>query len=81
MANPIIEKRHVTMTNAVATATGVEVHTADDYVPVDVLDAYIVDAKLRWQLVNVESDEHDAGPGGDAGSTADLSALNTKDAI
>ena len=76
MADPIIEKRRVTMTSAVATATGIETHTVEDFVPVEILDAYVADAKTRWQLVDVASDEHDAGPGGDGGPTADLSNLN-----
>jgi hypothetical protein len=63
-----IEKRKVTMTNAVAAPGGVQTHVATDHVPLDILDAYVADAKLRWQSVQV-GDEHDPGPGGDDGET------------
>lgn len=62
------EKRKVTMTSVVATADGVARHQAVDFVPVDILDAYVADAKQRWQLVEV-GEGHDPGPGGDGGDT------------
>lgn len=42
---------------------------ATDYVRPDHLDAYLADARTKWQLVEV-SDEPDAGPGGYEGATA-----------
>jgi len=66
---PEITKRRVTMTNAIALPDGkTETHVAVDYVRPDHLDAYVTDARLRWQLVEV-SDEPDAGPGGYDGAT------------
>lgn len=64
----VAEKRRVTMTNAVATPQGVQIHEATDFVPVDILDAYVADANTRWQSVTV-GDEHDPGPAGDDGET------------
>lgn len=68
---PRIEKRKVIMQSAVMlsdqTTGQIE---ATDYVPVDILDAYVADARTRWQLVTIpEPDKHDPGPGGDAGET------------
>ncbi len=68
MADETITKRRVTMTSVVAKPGGVETHQAVDYVRPDFLDAYVTDAKTRWQLVEV-SDEPDAGPGGYHGQT------------
>lgn len=66
---PTVEKRRVTMRTAVAGPGGSTLsHEAVDYVPVDVLDAYVADAQTRWQSVEV-GDTHDAGPGGDKGDT------------
>ncbi len=66
---PEITKRRVTMTNAIALPEGkVEMHVATDYVRPDHIDAYVADAKLRWQLVEI-SDEPDAGPAGFDGAT------------
>ncbi len=65
-----IDKRRVTMTTFVALADGkVSKHEAVDYVRPDFLDAYVADARTRWQSVAV-SDEPDAGPGGYDGDTA-----------
>ena len=50
------------------TATGPQIHEAIDYVPLEILAAYVADAKTKWQLVEV-GDEHDSGPGGDDGET------------
>lgn len=75
MAEPEITKRRVEMRSSVAVGVDAEGHTlyqdhiATDYVRPDFLDAYVADAKTRWQLVTV-SDEPDAGPGGYHGQTA-----------
>lgn len=65
-----ITKRRVTMrTVALNAASGeLETHEAVDFVPLDFLDAYVADARGRWQFVAV-SDEPDAGPGGWHGAT------------
>jgi hypothetical protein len=74
-AEPEITKRRVTMTSTVLVGRddkGRELTmtaTATDHVTPDFLDAYLVDARTRWQLVEV-SDEPDAGPGGYHGQTA-----------
>jgi hypothetical protein len=74
MAN-IIEKRHVRLYNGVVTAFDadgnpvIDHHEAHDYVPVDILPAYLADARTRWAVVEVVADTHDAGPGGDDGWT------------
>jgi hypothetical protein len=70
---PDTDKRKVTMRNFVTTvdedgAPQVHTHEATDYVPPDILDAYVADAQTRWQSVTV-SDETDAGPGGADGET------------
>lgn len=62
------DKRRVTMTNAIAVPGGVLTHVATDYVPDDILDAYVADARTRWQSVEV-SDDVDHGPGGPDGET------------
>jgi hypothetical protein len=69
----VVDKRRVTMTNAVAfTDEKGNAHTrsvqAIDFVRPDVLDAYVEDAGRRWQDVQV-SDEPDAGPAGYDGAT------------
>ncbi len=65
--NEQITKRRVTMTGAYTVdADGmVTVHPCEavDYVPPDVLDLYVADARKRWTSVEV-STEPDAGPGG-----------------
>jgi hypothetical protein len=69
-----ISKRRVTMTNSTPFAVDsdgevlYQTHVATDYVPTEILDAYVADAKTRWALVDV-GDEHDPGPGGDKGDT------------
>jgi hypothetical protein len=64
-------KYKVTMTNVVAAGPNqVHTHQAEDYVPEDILDAYVADARLRWQNVDVDYDAgHNPGPGGDDGAT------------
>jgi hypothetical protein len=44
-------------------------HEAVDYVPGEILDAYVEDARTRWGFVEVDQ-EPDAGPGGYHGPTA-----------
>jgi len=69
-----VEKRKVTMTNQVLAgrdsdgALRYHTHEAVDFVPTDILDAYVEDAKTRWALVD-SGDTHDPGPGGDDGDT------------
>lgn len=41
----------------------------NDYIPVDILDAYLEDARTRFQVVEVVADEHNPGPAGDDGHT------------
>lgn len=75
-----IDKRRVTMKNVTLLANG-ETATleATDYVRPDHLDAYVADAKTRWQFVEV-SEEPDAGPGGYHGQTAVPASLDLPDA-
>lgn len=69
-ADPRVTKRKVTMTSLSALPNGdVATHQAVDYVRPDFLDAYIADARTKWQNVEV-SDEPDAGPGGYHGQTS-----------
>ncbi len=73
MSEPSIEKRKVTMTTVEAHMSDdgqvvVGEHKAVDYVPVDILEAYVADARTKWQHVAV-GDEHDPGPAGDSGDT------------
>lgn len=71
---PEITKRRVTMRTDVVTgrdAKGkpiVATVEAVDYVRPDHLDAYVADARTRWQTVEV-SEEPDAGPAGYHGAT------------
>lgn len=76
MTEPTVTpKRRVTMTSVIARPGGViETHEAIDYVPADILDAYVTDAKTRWQAVDI-SDDEDHGPAGPDGDTADLEHL------
>lgn len=68
--DPRVDKRRVTMTSISLGANGETVkHEAVDYVRPDHLDAYVADARTKWQSVTV-SDEPDAGPGGYEGQTA-----------
>lgn len=72
---PEITKRRVTMRSISAAPDGTAVLEAVDYVRPDFLDAYVADARTRWQVVEV-SDEPDAGPGGYDGSTYIPEGLN-----
>lgn len=75
MAGEQITKRRVTMRSR--QFQGVDSDGRDvfmeteavDYVRPDFLDAYVLDARRKWQSVEV-SDEPDAGPGGYHGQTA-----------
>lgn len=67
--DPRVDKRRVTMRSAVLAADGnPHIHECVDYVRPDFLEAYVADARTRWQVVTV-SDEPDAGPGGYHGQT------------
>lgn len=71
----VIEKRHVRGRNTAVIGYDdegnvlLQNHEFHDYVPVELVDAYVADAKTRWQYVEVVSDDHDAGPAGDKGAT------------
>ncbi len=77
--DPRVTKRRVTMRSIVLTPNGPMEHEATDYVRPDHLEAYVADAKKRWQLVEV-SDEPDAGPGGYEGQTFAPTHLDVPDA-
>ena len=74
MSDETITKRKVTMRSIVAVEPsperpdGILTIEASDFVRPDFLDAYLADARLRWQSVTV-SDEPDAGPAGFHGET------------
>ena len=68
-AEPEVTKRRVTMRSVSLDASGATIEMeAVDYVRPDILDAYVADARTRWQTVTV-SDEPDAGPAGYHGQT------------
>ncbi len=79
--DPRVTKRRVTMKTISLSADGhtTLVHEAVDYVRPDHLDAYVADARTRWQSVTV-SDEPDAGPGGYEGETHVPAHLDLPDA-
>lgn len=69
MVDPVVDKRKVTMKSVALASDGQTVETVcEDYVRPDFLDAYVADARTRWQFVSV-SEEPDAGPGGYDGPT------------
>ena len=76
-----VTKRKVTMRSITLSADGSTTleHVAEDFVRPDHLDAYVADARTKWQSVEV-SDEPDAGPGGYEGATAVPSHLDLPDA-
>ena len=79
-----VTKRRVTMTTYVTVPqengeVRVEKHEVVDYVRPDFLDAYVADARTRWQTVTV-SDEPDAGPGGYEGATVIPATLDHPEA-
>lgn len=76
LPEPQITKKRVTMRTA-GIAPGmtdnagqpvIQITEGVDYVREDFLDAYVADARRRWQTVEV-SEEYDAGPGGYHGAT------------
>ncbi len=68
-ADPRVDKRRVTMRSVTLDGAGNTItHQAVDYVRPDFLDAYVADARTRWQAVEV-STKPDAGPGGYDGKT------------
>ena len=70
-----VTKRKVTMTSIEQRDGEVVKYEATDYVRPDILDAYVADARTRWQDVTV-ADEPDAGPGGYHGMTHVPANLN-----
>lgn len=79
-ASPQVTKRKVTMRNIQLAPDGATVEQkAEDYVTPDFLDAYVADARTRWQHVEV-SDKPDAGPGGYDGATVIPARLDHPDA-
>lgn len=83
--DPRVTKRRVTMRNVIASGVDADGKTVmtetemTDYVRPDHLDAYVEDARRRWQVVTV-SDEPDAGPGGYDGETYVPEHLDLPDA-
>lgn len=70
---PEITKRRVTMKRAVMVPDGdVYQYEAIDYVLPEDIEAYVTDARTRWDYVAV-SEEPDAGPGGYHGETRTFS--------
>lgn len=79
-ADPRVTKRRVEMRSVQLLPDGTLAESkAVDYVRPDHLDAYVADARTRWQSVAV-SDEPDAGPGGFEGQTAVPAGIGTPDA-
>lgn len=72
--DPRIDKRRVTMTSHLVVGSDdegnaiLQTYQATDYVRPDLLDAYVAEARTRWQSMEV-SDEPDAGPAGYDGAT------------
>lgn len=75
--DPRITKRKVTMTSWITVPTEVdgpdgpiklEKHEVVDFIRPDFLDAYVEDARTRWQQVRI-SEQPDAGPAGYDGAT------------
>jgi hypothetical protein len=78
--DPRVDKRRVTMRSVTLTADGATAtQEAVDYVRPDHLEAYVADARTRWQFVEV-SEEPDAGPGGYEGQTFVPESLAVPDA-
>lgn len=67
--DPRVDKRKVTMKSVRLLPDGrTAEYVATDYVRPDHLEAYVADARTRWQHVEV-SETPDAGPGGYEGQT------------
>lgn len=63
------DKHKVTMRSMGLAPNGeMQPFEATDYVPEDMLEVYVADARTRWQYVEV-SEGYDAGPGGADGPT------------
>jgi hypothetical protein len=77
--DPRIDKRRVTCRSIVAVPGGTAEMTATDYVRDRYIEAYVADARERWQFVEV-SEEYDAGPGGYDGATYVPEGLAVADA-
>lgn len=78
--DPRVTKRRVTCRSIALTPTGdIAETTKIDYVRPDHLEAYLVDARERFQFVEV-SDEPDAGPDGYEGATTVPEYLDLPDA-
>ena len=85
-ADPRVDKRRVTMVNPKMIADPdnpgkfiIVEEVATDFVRPQHLDAYVEDARTRWQSVTV-SDEFDAGLGGYGGQTHVPAHLSLADA-
>lgn len=76
-----VTKHRVTMKSIGLSPDGATTleYEANDYVLPEHLEAYVADARTRWQSVSV-SEEPDAGPGGWGGATAVPAHLNVPDA-
>ena len=76
-----VTKRRVTMKSIGLSPDGATTlaYEATDYVRPDHLEAYVADARTRWQSVEI-SDEPDAGPGGYEGATYVPTHLDVPDA-
>jgi hypothetical protein len=62
-----LDRRKVTMRAVGLSPDGdLQLHEATDYVDLEHLDAYVADARTRWQSVIV-GEETDHGPGGEDG--------------
>lgn len=62
-----LERYQVTMRSVGLAPNGSQLlHEAIDHVDIEHLDAYVAEAKTRWQSV-VVSEEPDHGPGGEDG--------------
>jgi hypothetical protein len=71
------DKRRVTMRSIRLAANGATItEECVDYVPSRILDAYVADARTRWQMVEVGDFDHGpGGPDGDTDHTAHLKDL------
>lgn len=83
--DPRIDKRRVTMRSTSVVGFDddgtplLRDELAVDFLRPDHLDAYVADARTKWQSVEV-SDEPDAGPGGYGGETNVPAHLDLPDA-
>lgn len=70
-----IEKRHIRCRNTAVVGYDhdgralLQDQSVEDFVPADIVDAYLADARTRWQHVELVADEHRPGPAGDDGLT------------